>query len=142
MQGEGASDPSQSPNSYPMTDDNLFPSSVNISISGISLGNVDLKDDPADHRGILSWHNQENKFVKPKNPRSRSDYKGGSLHEAGSYGYLVQLSIPKNALKSAESDGMLKIRLKVDESLPGGLAIYGEKFGRYPLNPTLVFELK
>jgi hypothetical protein len=141
MHGKGSSDPSQSPNSYPMTDDDLFSSAVNISVSGISLDNVDLKDDPADHRGILSWHNQENTFVKPKNPKSRADFKGGSLNEAGSYGYLVQLSIPKDALTSAESDGMLKIRLKVDESLPGGLAIYGEKFGRYPLNPTLIFEL-
>jgi len=142
MQGEGTSDPSQSPNSYPMTDDNLYPSAVNISVAGESLGNVDLKDDPADHRGILSWHNQENNFVKPENPKSRADFKGGSLNEAGSYGYLVQVNITKEALKLAESEGILKIRLSVDDSLPGGLAIYGEKFGRYPLNPTLVFELK
>jgi hypothetical protein len=27
----------------------------------------------------------------------------------------------------------------VDEALPGGLAIYGRRFGRYPLDPTLVF---
>ena len=25
--------------------------------------------------------------------------------------------------------------------LPGGLAIYGERFGRYPLDPTIVFVL-
>jgi predicted transcriptional regulator len=30
----------------------------------------------------------------------------------------------------------------VDESLPGGLAIYGERFGRYPVDPTLVFEMR
>ncbi len=34
------------------------------------------------------------------------------------------------------------IRLEVDAALPGGLAIYGERFGRYPLDPTLVFDLK
>jgi hypothetical protein len=34
------------------------------------------------------------------------------------------------------------IRLEVDESLPGGLAIYGAHFGRYPLDPTVVFVLK
>jgi predicted transcriptional regulator len=34
------------------------------------------------------------------------------------------------------------IRLEVDESLPGGLAIYGERFGRYPVEPTVVFNLK
>ena len=120
----------------------LLAISTNISVAGVSLGNVDLKDDPADHRGILSWHNQENNFVKPENPKSRADFKGGSLNEAGSYGYLVQVNIAKRALKLAESEGILKIRLCVDDSLPGGLAIYGEKFGRYPLNPTLVFELK
>ena len=27
------------------------------------------------------------------------------------------------------------------EALPGGLAIYGQQFGRYPLDPTLVFML-
>jgi hypothetical protein len=31
------------------------------------------------------------------------------------------------------------IRLQVDQALPGGLAIYGKRFGRYPLDPTLVF---
>lgn len=34
--------------------------------------------------------------------------------------------------------GQLVIRLEVDDSLPGGLAIYGQRFGRYPLDPTLV----
>jgi len=24
--------------------------------------------------------------------------------------------------------------------LPGGLAIYGKRFGRYPLDPTILFE--
>jgi hypothetical protein len=142
MHGEGASDPSQSPNSYPMTDENLYPSAVNISVAGISLGNIDLKDDPADHRGILSWHNQQNDYTKPENPKSFGDFKGGSLNEAGSYGYLVNLNITRDALRVAKSERILKIRLTVDDSLPGGLAIYGDKFGRYPLNPTLIFDLK
>jgi hypothetical protein len=30
----------------------------------------------------------------------------------------------------------------VDDSLPGGLAIYGEKFGRYPLDPTVVMVVE
>jgi predicted transcriptional regulator len=36
----------------------------------------------------------------------------------------------------------MNIRLEVDNSVPGGLAIYGAKFGRYPLDPTIVFEMK
>jgi hypothetical protein len=34
------------------------------------------------------------------------------------------------------------VRLEVDQSLPGGLAIYGARFGRYPLDPTVVFVLR
>ena len=34
------------------------------------------------------------------------------------------------------------IRLEVDESLPGGLAVYGEGAGRYPLDPSLVLTLR
>ena len=35
----------------------------------------------------------------------------------------------------------IQLRLVVPDSLPGGLAIYGARFGRYPLDPTLVFVL-
>jgi predicted transcriptional regulator len=34
------------------------------------------------------------------------------------------------------------LRFEVDVSLPGGLALYGERFGRYPVDPTLVFYLR
>jgi hypothetical protein len=30
----------------------------------------------------------------------------------------------------------------VSEALPGGLAIYGRDFGRYPLDPTVLFLLR
>jgi len=36
----------------------------------------------------------------------------------------------------------LTIRFEVDESVPGGLAVYGERFGRYPVDPTVVFVMK
>ena len=94
---------------------------------GQSVGVFDLPDDPADHRGILSWHSQKH------------DRK---LREAGSYGYLINAVIPAEALSSAAAVGEIVIRLEVDESLPGGLAVYGENFGRYPLDPTLMFRLK
>ena len=32
---------------------------------------------------------------------------------------------------------ILPWRLQVDEALPGGLAIYGSRFGRYPVDPTV-----
>jgi hypothetical protein len=34
------------------------------------------------------------------------------------------------------------VRLAVSDALPGGLAIYGAKFGRYPVDPTLVLVLR
>jgi hypothetical protein len=34
------------------------------------------------------------------------------------------------------------LRFEVDSALPGGLALYGERFGRYPLDPTLILQYK
>lgn len=90
----------------------------------MTAGRQQLADDPADHRGILSWHYQ---------------LQDRKLREAGSYGELLQVAIPREALENAAASGELVIRLEVDEALPGGLAIYGRRFGRYPLDPTLVF---
>ncbi|MCB0551812.1 MAG: hypothetical protein KDD19_29875, partial [Phaeodactylibacter sp.] len=89
----------------------------------LPAGRYELPDDPADHRGILSWHAQ---------------LKDRRLREAGSYGYLMQATIPKEALKEAARTGVLVLRLAVEEGLPGGLAVYGAEFGRYPLEPTVV----
>jgi len=126
MRGRGTHDPGLNPNSYPMTDTVRFPSAVRIRFAGVSQGVFDLHDDPADHRGILSWHSQK---------RDRK------LREAGSYGYLVSQAISRDALEAAARAGEIVLRLEVDPSLPGGLAIYGDRFGRYPLDPTLVFLL-
>jgi len=127
MRGEGTHDPSKLPNSYPMTDTVPFPSEVRVAVNGVAAGTFSLADDPADHRGILSWHAQ---------PHDRK------LREAGSYGDLVQATLPADALKAAAQSKEIVIRLEVNSALPGGLAIYGERFGRYPLDPTLVFTLK
>jgi predicted transcriptional regulator len=107
-----------------MTDGTLFPSAVTVVVNGVTAGRRDLRDDPADHRGILSWHYQK---------------QDRRLREAGSYGELLRMDIPRDAVAKAATAGELVIRLQVDESLPGGLAIYGRRFGRYPLDPTIVF---
>jgi hypothetical protein len=127
MRGKGTHDPSSNPNSYPMTDETRYPSAVRVRVAGRAVGTFDLQDDPADHRGILSWNSQK---------RDRK------LREAGSYGYLINASIPKSILQEAAAQKEIILRLEVDEALPGGLAIYGERFGRYPLDPTIVFVLK
>ncbi len=127
MRGQGTHDPSLNRNAYPMTDTQTFPSAVRVRVQGRSAGVFDLPDDPADHRGILSWHAQK-----------RDKY----LREAGSYGYLVTADVSAEALKEAAAAGEIVIRLEVDASLPHGLAIYGERFGRYPIDPTIILSFK
>ena len=127
MLGKGTHDPSLNPNAYPMSDTVYFPSAVRVRVAGEAIGQFDLPDDPADHRGVLSWHSQK---------RDRK------LREAGSYGYLITAIVPQDSLRAAARAGEIVVRFEVDSSLPGGLALYGERFGRYPLDPTLVFVLK
>ncbi|HRI80295.1 MAG TPA: glycoside hydrolase family 2 TIM barrel-domain containing protein [Cyclobacteriaceae bacterium] len=119
--------PSASPNAYPMTDETVFAGAVSVSANGIFIQRVDLPDDPADHRGVLSWHYQ---------PKVRK------LNEAGSYGYRVAVNLTKEILDKARPTGEIVIRLESDAALGGGLAIYGDKFGRYPMNPGIVFFTK
>ncbi|MCG6927592.1 MAG: glycoside hydrolase family 2 [Acidobacteria bacterium] len=127
MRGRGAHDPGLNPNAYPMTDTVTHPSAVRVRVGGAALGTFDLADDPADHRGLLSWHSQS---------------RDGRLREAGSYGELVAVTIPAEVLAAAAPAGEIVVRLEVDATIPGGLAVYGERFGRYPLDPTVVLTLE
>ena len=120
MLGGGFASRSKNPNSYPMTSAEKWPSTVKVFANGKLLKTVELPDDPADHRGILSW------FAQPRD---------GTLHEAGSYGWLVEAAVPAEVLAQAK-DGKLTIRLETEK---GGLAVYGASFGRYPLDPTVTF---
>jgi predicted transcriptional regulator len=104
-----------------------FPSAVTVRINGAIAGRFDLSDDPADSRGVLSWHAQ---------PYDRW------LHEAGSYGELVRVPITAAMIADGARSGFLTVRLEVSDALPGGLAIYGARFGRYPVDPTVVFVLR
>ncbi|HEX6559661.1 MAG TPA: glycoside hydrolase family 2 TIM barrel-domain containing protein, partial [Longimicrobiales bacterium] len=124
MLGQGTHDPSLNPNAYPMTDETRFPSAVTVRVNDVIAGRQLLDDDPADSRGILSWHYQK---------------QDRRLREAGSYGQLLQVAVPREAVQAAARSGQFIIRLEVPQSLPGGLAIYGQRFGRYPLDPTLIF---
>lgn len=127
MRGQGTLDPSLNPNAYPMTDTVCHPSAVRVRFNGVSAAVVDLPDDPADHRGILSWHAQ---------------LRDRHLREAGSYGYCVAAGVPVEALAAAAAAKEIVVRFEVDPALAGGLAIYGERFGRYPVDPAVVIELR
>ncbi len=124
MRGRGTHDPSRNPNAYPMTDETRFPGLVRIIINDHVIGEVHLKDDPADHRGVLSWHAQ---------------LKDRKLREAGSYGYLVEFTLPEHLKTTLLKDNLWEVKIEVPEAMPGGVAIYGADFGRYPLGPMLMF---
>jgi hypothetical protein len=110
--------PHLNPNAYPMTDVVKNPSNIEIQIDGLKMLTKTLADDPADHRGILSWHNQ----LKDK-----------KLREAGTYGEKIEVPVSTNMLKKALQKGYIKIKISADQ----GVAIYGNKFGRYPINPSI-----
>ena len=125
--GAGTFDHCKSPNSYAMTDDDLWASKVVVSIDGNEIGTAELSDDPADHRGILSWGSQVNESL---------------MREPGSYGQLIKFDVPAGLLAGKDS---VTIRFTVPEDVNsglGGLALYGKDFGRYPLDPTLVIVKK
>ena len=115
--------PHKNPNAYPMTDETLFASVVKIDVNGKTVKSETLPDDPADHRGVLSWNSQ----LKDK-----------KLREAGSYGYLIKVPISAAVLKQSAAQGFLS--LKLSTAGDGGLAIYGADFGRYPINPSIVIK--
>ena len=117
--------PSTNPNSYPMTDTKRFQSKIDIYVNDKFKLDVTLNDDPADHRGVLSWHNQV-----------RSELGSVKLEEAGSYGYLVKIPISHEELENSIKKGKIKIKFKTKGK--NGIAIYGKSFGRYPINPSLV----
>ncbi len=123
MLGGGLQSSSANKNAYPMTSTCKYPGEVTVSVNGIDCGTVALEDDPADHRGILSWSSQ---------PRDRT------LQEAGSYGYPVKVAVPARAVEKAKKDGRFVLRLATGKDT--GLALYGESFGRYPMDLTFVIE--
>jgi hypothetical protein len=127
MRGGGLQDPSRNRNAYPMTGTTQYPSAVSVRVNGELAGRYELDDDPADHRGILSWSSQ-----------LRDRY----LREAGSYGQLLKVPLPASALARAAQTGEVIVRLEVSDAFPGGLAIYGSHFGRYPVDPTVAFILR
>jgi hypothetical protein len=127
MRGGGLQDRSQNKNSYPMTSAHKFPSAVTIRVNGEVAAHRELPDDPADSRGILSWNAQ---------PFNRT------LTEAGSYGELLRVPLSAAVIAASERSGEIVIRLEVSDALPGGLAVFGARFGRYPLDPTVLFVMR
>jgi hypothetical protein len=111
------------PVDYPQTDKEVtWPTDVVVSMNGIEVGKMTLADDPADARGVLSHRNQ---------------------YHPGSYGWRVEMTVTdRELLASVLASRRVKLRLCVppDTEHRGGLAVFGENMGRYPMDPTLVFQ--
>jgi len=94
---------------------------VTVSLNGVAIGSSHLPDDPADARGVLSHHN----WIDP-----------------GSYGYLTNASASAEALAAVKvslaGGNPLRLRFTVPAESAGGLALYGEEAGHYPVAPTLL----
>ncbi|MBX3012204.1 MAG: hypothetical protein KF832_11890 [Caldilineaceae bacterium] len=109
---------------YPQTEaERKIPSDVTIAINDVVIGQVQLPDDPADARGVLSHHHG----VDP-----------------GSYGFLTEVVSDGATLQQAlAGQKSLRIRFTVGEAggYPGGFSLYGARLGSYPIEPT-VFLVK
>jgi hypothetical protein len=110
---------------YPQTETRTLPSDVLVWVNGVRVGAVRLPDDPADSRGVLSLHN--------------SDY-----FEAGSYGFLTTLeaddALTRRIVENIQG-GRLIVRFEVPQAGPaGGLNLYGQRMGAYPVAPTIFLD--
>jgi hypothetical protein len=107
---------------YPQTDVRTWPTDVTIFVNDQKVATVALPDDPADTNGALSH------------------YRGYE----GSHGYLVRESLKGAALDAlraaAQRDRVLRVRFEVPATADhkGGLAVFGQNIGCYPLDPTIL----
>ncbi|MBD2870170.1 glycoside hydrolase family 2 protein [Paenibacillus arenilitoris] len=109
-------DPEFNANTYFMTDTERHEAKLNVRVDGVLVDTIVLPDNPADSRGVLSWHYQQ---------ESRK------LEEAGSYGYLCRVALPSALTARLNDSRKFKLQLEAAE---GGLALYGRNAGRYPID--------
>jgi hypothetical protein len=107
----------------PQTDDDVFPTTLQISLNGTALYQGVLRNHPHDSRGVLSY------------------WRGG----VGGYGYLIHAIAEGETLQrviEGASNGSIKLRCAVprDALTRGGLTIYGAECGRFPVSPTVIIE--
>ncbi|HSW45969.1 MAG TPA: glycoside hydrolase family 2 TIM barrel-domain containing protein [Phycisphaerae bacterium] len=111
---------------YPQTDARKWPTDVRLTLNGHEAARVTLADDPADAAGVLSHHRG---------------------HQ-GAHGQLVQVDVPEDVLKQLRTeltnDCVLRVRWEVptDAAHVGGLSVYGEQLGAYPVLPTVRVEVE
>lgn len=112
------------PVDYPQTDGTKFPGLVRLGIGGQEMAAIELPDDPADARGVLSHQ--------------------AAFHHA-SYGYLIRRRFPAAAIPSLAERLRQNPTLRIIVEVPDGpeahgLSIFGKRTGRFPIDPTIVIE--
>jgi hypothetical protein len=112
---------------YPQTEARKLASDLVVTVNGIRLGALRLPDDPADARGVLSIHLNEN-------------------FEYASHGFLHKLEADAETAQrilAASTSGEIKIRFEVPRTgRAGGLNLYGARMGAFPVDPTLIIDLQ
>lgn len=110
-------DRGKNPNSFYMTDDNLYESNIEIYVEDLLIKKIILADDPADTTGCLSWHYQKVDDL---------------LDEAGSYGYMCEAEIKDKLFETLPEE--FTVTIKADN----GISIFGRKSGRYPIEIEII----
>jgi predicted transcriptional regulator len=107
----------------PQTDEDIFPTTLQMFLNGVRVFEGVLRDHPHDSRGVLSY------------------LRGGK----GAYGYLTHAHAERELLQEVASRGSathIRLRCAVPEHAmaQGGLTIYGAECGHYPVGPTILVE--
>jgi hypothetical protein len=107
----------------PQTDEDVFPTTLRMSVNGVRVYDATLRNHPHDSRGVLSY------------------LRGGN----GAYGYPAYAIAEGELLKEiarTTTDDVLRLRCTVpaEAIAHGGLTIYGAECGRFPVCPTVVLE--
>jgi hypothetical protein len=111
----------------PQTDGKKFPTSVAILMNGAVAGEYILTDDAADYRGILSHQKQQH-------PGSYGELRKGGIDYEGN----------EDAWDILFRDQAVTLRIEygpVSGKPSGGLAVFGETNGAYPVDPTIFVHL-
>ena len=116
-------DAGANPNSFPQTDADVTPGSVVVSVDGVPCGTFLLPDCPADSRGLLSHHYQPVDDL---------------LDEAGTYGYLCDLTLPSAVLLKIKEKESFVLSFSTDSG--AGLSLFGRKSGRYGTAVSLLAQ--
>ena len=114
------------PLDHPQTDGRKHPGTVHIYVNGHPLEPAALADDPADARGVLSHQ--------------------AKVHH-GSYGYLVKAEALLDGLPGLLAElrrsPVIRVVLEVPPATPAsGLSVYGSGSGRFPIDPTVILEVR